>query len=55
MNIYDINGMQIFSCRLDYTDREKCIDLSKFQTGIYSYRITDNNKLLKSDKLIITK
>jgi hypothetical protein len=49
LNIYDLTGKLMET--QSFTDGKVKVDVSKFNTGLYLYSVTDNNKnTLKSGK-----
>jgi hypothetical protein len=51
--VYDVIGKQVMSRKL--SDGETKVDLSSLNNGTYLYKITENNVVIKADKLIINK
>lgn len=55
VEFYDFTGKQIKRCFFEGGENSKIIDLSEFSDGVYTYRVYNENGLIKTDKLIIIK
>lgn len=53
--IYDIAGKLIYKYKLDASANQIIISHEEFNNGIYFYRIIVNDKIVKSDKIVIIK
>lgn len=53
INLYDVNGKVALKAVLNNQTTQ--IDLSQFVSGVYFYQIIANNKLIKSNKVVIIK
>lgn len=51
--LYDVIGKRVISKKLN--DLETKIDVSSLNNGTYLYKITQNNVVIKADKLILNK
>jgi hypothetical protein len=49
--LFDILGKKVYSTKLYFSVNN--VDLRHLKSGIYSYKISNGNQLLKSDKLIL--
>jgi hypothetical protein len=50
LKVYDVLGQEVYSSRL--TQQSTSLDTRNFHKGIYFYKVTSNNKLVQSGKLI---
>ena len=51
----DIKGIKVYELTLNGNKGMQTIDLSQFKAGTYFYSVTNNENMIKSDKLIIIK
>ncbi len=53
LKIFDMKGNELILTTLKGNKGVQTIDISKLSSGAYYYNVTSNNKLIKSDKIII--
>jgi hypothetical protein len=51
--VYDIIGKKVFSQKIN--ENETKVELNSLNNGTYLYKITENNVVIKADKLILSK
>lgn len=55
ISLFDIRGEILLNFSLDKSEGKKTISLESFSSGVYFYKVEDNEKVLQTNKLIIIK
>ena len=53
--LFNQSGEMVYSEKINSNDSKVTISVSEYATGIYSYRIISDNKVIKTDKVMIAK
>jgi len=55
VSIYDSKGKEVIVKKLNSNKGVQSIELKNLRSGAYYYTIKDNNKVIKTDKIIVVK
>ncbi len=55
LEVYDILGQLVYTDKLNTNANNINVNLGNLDVGMYTYKISNNNNLVKTDKLIIAK